>query len=295
MKTQCPFCQTPYDIAAEILRPTQGLARCFRCGRVFNAFDHCSDDISAPARHPKPRSTPADTPGALQLQVSDSSLLAADAPRAASTGPSDGARHTAMQREEAIPRASERPLPFEIPDDLEELEATEEAIPDAPAPLAPTMPPRSPWWQKTLAILLLLALGAQLAWIRRDLWIHHPMAIQACALLDCRLTEYVRPQDFHVIERDMQLVPGNPPMLRLWLRMRNDGPRAQPLPLLELTLLDATGAPVARKTFPPETYLPKEWIGPDTALPGEEITIELPLQDPGPRARGFVIEFRSRP
>jgi hypothetical protein len=112
-----------------------------------------------------------------------------------------------------------------------------------------------------------------------------------CAILDCELPDHYRPQDFTVIERDMQAEAGPPAALRLWLAIRNDAPFAQPLPRLQLALQDSTGALVARRLFTPEQYLPPNWSGPPTALPGEVITIELRLKDPGPRAQGFVIDF----
>ena len=89
----------------------------------------------------------------------------------------------------------------------------------------------------------------------------------------------------------MESDAGPPAALHLWLAIRNDAPFAQPLPRLQLTLQDATGALVARRLFSPDQYLPPGWSGPPTALPEDVITIDLHLKDPGPRAQGFVIDF----
>lgn len=295
MKTRCPSCRTVYDVEPKVLQPAHGLARCFRCGTVFNAFQHGLDETPQANKDLAERAEPTDDDSALQLQESDTSFLAEDSspasePTSADKTPFDSAKHLGAPVNERPERDSAE-LPFEVPDDLEDIEPAEDVALDAHQTLEPTPLRRTPWWQKALLVVLLLTLGAQLAWIRRDLWIDHPLAIQACAVLDCQLPEGSRPQDFHVIERDMQLIPGKPPVLRLSLAMRNDARLAQPLPQLELSLLDAGGALVARRLFSPQEYLPPDWTGPLAALPGEVITIELKLKDPGPRARGFTIEF----
>jgi len=174
---------------------------------------------------------------------------------------------------------------------VDELPTATSAPLDQDSLLNPPPPKHTPWWQKLLVLILSLTLLAQTAWIRRDLWIDLPQAAQLCAILDCELPGHYRPQDFTVIERDMQAEPGPPAALRLWLAIRNDAPFAQPLPRLQLALQDSTGALVARRLFTPEQYLPPDWSGPPAAPPGEVVTIELRLKDPGPRAQGFVIDF----
>lgn len=253
MKTRCPNCHTVYDVDPKVLEGADGLARCYHCGTVFDAFEQRLETAEPEPPESAPEPPPEPEPPA---------------------GPS-----------------SARPLPFELPEDLEEIEPADEVALDAEDALAPPRPRRTPFWQKLLLVLLVLALAAQLAWIRRDLWIHLPQAAQLCAVLDCELREQARPQDFHVLERDLKPIPGDPPALRLWLVIRNDAPFPQPLPRLQLILQDAGGALVARRLFNPTDYLPPDWSGPAAALPGEVITIDLRLKDPGPRARGFVIDF----
>lgn len=295
MKTRCPSCRTVYDVDPRVLQPARGLARCFRCDTVFNAFQNSLDDVPRALEDLAERTEHSEDDSALQLQESDTSFLTEDAAPAAEPASADKTPfHSKVRLEEPHDRKRQRnneELPFEVPDNLEEIEPAEDVTLEAGQRLEPTPPSPAPWWQKAMLFVLLLALAAQLAWINRDLWIDHPIAIQVCAVLGCRLPEGARPQDFHVIEREMQLMPGKPPVLRLSLSMRNDARLAQPLPRLELSLLDAGGAVLARRLFPPQAYLPPDWVGPAVALPGEVITIDLKLKDPGPRARGFTIEF----
>ncbi len=250
MKASCPQCGTTYRIDKKAIREAQGMARCFNCGRVFNALDRPDRDDSPP---PSP------------AQVSD----------ARSGTPAD----------------AETPLPFDIPDDLPALEAADEVALDVRDTLHPSGHRRAPWWQKLLVVLLLVALLAQIAWLRRDLWIHRPAAIQLCAWLDCEDTRQARPDLYQVVERDMQAVSGTPPALRLYLRFRNEAAFPQPLPDLQLSLLDSNGSLVARRTLRPDKYLPPDWSGPAIATPSEVITIELTMEDPGPRVRGFTFDF----
>ena len=186
---------------------------------------------------------------------------------------------------------SSRELPFEVPEDLPELQASDRVDLQPRDTLHPAAQVRLPWWQKLLFALLILALLAQLAWIQREQWIHHPVVAQACTWLHCPDHRAARPDLFSVIQRDMQATPGTPPALRLRLRLRNDADHPLPLPRLQLSLLDANGSIVARRSLVPQEYLPATWSGPSIALAGEVIAIELSLQDPGPRVRGYVFDF----
>ncbi len=184
-----------------------------------------------------------------------------------------------------------RDLPFEVPEDLPELKPSDRVDLQARDTLHPGADARVPWWQKALFALLGIALLAQLAWIQREHWIHHPLVAQACAALHCPDFRSARPELFSVLQRDMAASPGATPTLRLQLRFRNDAEYPVPLPRLQLSLLDGNGSLVARRSLEPSEYLPATWSGPSVALAGEVIAIELTLQDPGPRVRSYVFDF----
>ncbi|BAN69832.1 zinc-ribbon and DUF3426 domain-containing protein [endosymbiont of unidentified scaly snail isolate Monju] len=298
MRTRCPHCRTAYDVDPQILQQSQGLARCYRCTQAFNAFQNAIDTP------PSPPATPEVVAEPHPLEESDTSFLVEEetleAPDIPSSEGRGERRDPAVSLELSTPPHKDEPAIHTLPDELPPL--TDTWAQEAPDPvpegtldeedlLHPPPPRRIPWWQKLLVLILSLTLLAQLAWIRRDLWINLPQTTQLCAILDCQLPDRYRPQDFTVIERTMESDAGPPAALRLWLAIRNDAPFAQPLPRLQLTLQDATGTLVARRVFSPEQYLPPDWSGPPAALPGEVITIELRLKDPGPRAQGFVIDF----
>lgn len=266
MKATCPRCGTIYEIEARLVRDAGGMARCFNCGKVFDV--HAAD-----LGNGTPESPASGGP-------------AREGPLPPARDPDSGGSDLSGRGGE------EQALPFEVPEDLPTLEASQRVALDLRDTLHPAAPRSAPWWQKALVLLLTLTLLAQLAWLRRDLWIHHPMALQLCAWLNCKQPQQVRPDLYRVVERDMQAIPGSrPPALRLHLRFRNDADFPQPLPRLQLSLLDSNGSLIARRLLRPREYLAASWAGPTVAAPHEVVTIELLLEDPGPNVRSFAFDF----
>jgi predicted Zn finger-like uncharacterized protein len=263
VKTRCPQCGTTYDVDPDLLDQAQGLARCFNCGEVFNGRKQALDDETPPGDTPPPQDTPS----------SDTSEEPAGDPSRIGPAPEDTR------------------LPFEVPEHLPELEPAAQVALDAHDTLHPSARPRTPVWQKLLVLLLTLLLAAQLMWLRRDLWAQLPQASQLCAWLQCVPPRQPRPDLYHVTERSMRALPRTPGALRFELAFRNDADYPQPLPRLQLELLDSNGMLVARRTFSPDQYLSQDWSGPQVALSREVVHITLRLRDPAPRVRGFRINF----
>lgn len=257
MKTHCPQCGTTYKVDRKLVRDAQGLARCFNCGKVFNVFGNKT------------------TPG-----------------RESHAGPLQPTAASENEDIDLLNLGDGKPsLPFDVPNDLPALQASGNVALDVHDTLNPSTHRRPPWWQKLLVAVLILMLVLQVAWLRRDLWIHLPATVQLCAWLKCQAPQQARPDLFDVVERDMRAVSGDPPALRLDLSFRNNAEFSQPLPDLQLSLLDSNGSLVARRLLHPDQYLPSSWSGPPVATPREVVTIELMLEDPGPRVRGFVFDF----
>ncbi len=273
MKTRCPACGTIYDVDPKLLEEARGLARCFNCDEIFDGYRYAlhtaqQEQQNCPTNTPA-ASTPADTP-------------------------SDGARlDTAGARLDTAPESSPKsaPLPFEMPEQMSELTPSENVALKVSDTLYPSTQPATPRWQKALVGLLALTLAAQTLWLRRDLWANLPQTSQLCAWLQCVPPRQPRPDLYHVVERAMVAVPERPGALRFELSFRNDADHPQPLPRLQLELLDSNGTLVARRTFGPGEYLPPSWSGPQVALPHEVVQTRLTLADPGPRVRGFRITF----
>ena len=235
------------------------MLRCSNCDNVFNAAQNNARDT--------------DLDDLADFELSSSDLDSEPDMRASPVEP------------------AELELPFEVPDDLPVLEPSAEAALDAQQTLAPPRRRESPWWQILLAILLLLALGLQLAWFSRAQLIQLPQARPLCQWIDCSMSQSRDPAAFEVLSRQLQADPTVPGSLRLLLRFRNAADAAQPLPLLQLALYDHGGSVLARRSFQPYEYLfptpPQDRL----AAPQEVFTIELMFEDPGSRASGFMIDF----
>jgi len=72
--------------------------------------------------------------------------------------------------------------------------------------------------------------------------------------------------------------------------VKNGASRAQPLPLLRVTLQDRFGNRIAARDVPPNDYLPSS-VAPSTLLAaGSRVDATMVFVDPGPQAVGFEID-----
>ncbi len=81
-----------------------------------------------------------------------------------------------------------------------------------------------------------------------------------------------------------------PGSLRLRASVVNRARRAQPYPLLRVTLEDRFGAKVARREFTPAEYLPGRTAPAQLLAPGARADADLSLADPGSQAVGFELD-----
>jgi predicted Zn finger-like uncharacterized protein len=254
VKTRCPECRTRYNVDPDALLPVDGMVRCFRCGTVFDAV---AEEASAPGARR----------AAHELTLDEQ----ADVPWAEDT-------------------AGTEP-PFEIPDDLEPLQPTGEGALDVLDTLYEKRSRRRLVYG-AIAFLLVAALGLQLAWqYRAELLQRFPALEPLCQHVECRPSVVHAPDRFRVLQRDIGPTPNEPGSLTLHMRIRNDADTPQPLPDIQLSLLDSNGSVVIRRRLAPGEYLfPAPPEGTLVAA-GEVITIDLDFKDPGYLATGFEIDF----
>jgi len=192
-----------------------------------------------------------------------------------------------------IDNSPEPDLPFVIPDNLPELQPSEEEALSATEALTAAEANRKGivgWSLLTLA-LLLVAIG-QLAWFGRDHLLQHPagrqLLEQACGYLNCQLPPQSDPSKIVVVSRSISSHPEQEGALMVMLTMRNQADFEQPYPILELSFLDSTGALITRRSF-----RPKEYLSSNKGLiqPGIPESMQLELQDPGEEVVGFQFDF----
>ena len=261
MDLSCPGCHADYRIDPTALAAGEGRVRCFRCGTVFEAppagpeddlFSDSADSVDV---------------GRLIRQ------LHRDRPDPALAG---------ME-------ASGRQLP--------RLELSAADL--APLDLDEMLKRRDRSWPRRLLsglllVVLLLATAAHVGWLERERLLADPTARRAlewaCARLPCTLPPRRDPQAFAIVQRTLTPSDDAEGALHLRAHFVNRATFDQPLPRLQLSLLDNQQAVVARRTLAPNQYLPN---GTDkaTAAPDEVVTIDLSFADPGPRATGFELAF----
>ncbi|MFO1435367.1 MAG: zinc-ribbon and DUF3426 domain-containing protein [Gammaproteobacteria bacterium] len=157
------------------------------------------------------------------------------------------------------------------------------------------LPRPSAWWG-VLGALLLLALGAQIAWYQHDkifekfpqaraMWDHFCEG-RACALPPRRDIA-----SLHVLSRDVREHPQYHDALLVNATVVNEAAFPQPYPVVELTLFDQSGAPIGARRFDPSEYL-DESIAVDAGMkPEQPVYIVLELAGMAEHAVSFEFKF----
>ena len=255
MKTRCPNCGTRCNVEADAVINAGGLARCHHCEHVFDALnERITGAISTPP------------------------ITAAVTPTSKITTVNAG-------------DDAEQPLPFDVPENLQPLQAS----PDAALDIADTLYEKPNYrsliygW---LVVILTFALGLQLAWQHRlDLLARFPQLQPLCDKLACEPKLVHAPNEFQVLSRNIKPAANEPGALTLSATVRNAADAAQVLPDIQLSLLDNNGAVLIRRRLAPSEYLFPPPSEGRRLNPGEVITINVDFKDPGYLATGFMIDF----
>jgi predicted Zn finger-like uncharacterized protein len=148
------------------------------------------------------------------------------------------------------------------------------------------------WWAGSIALALLL--GAQIVLAQRAELARDPQWRSwlqlACTHLRCSLPAWRDISALRLAARDVRPHPSVPDALMISATFRNDAPWPQAWPVLQISLSDLDGKPVALRRFEPAEYLgsaPRE----ATLAPGQSASATLEVQDPGKQAVAFAFEF----
>lgn len=182
-----------------------------------------------------------------------------------------------------------------------------EPLPQAsPDPIEAWMAPvaHRPWWQSALwtaaSLVLVVALLAQAVHFWRDELSVHPTLGGPVKSLYSALGHAIDPPidllAFEVRQPDVRLT-AQPGVLRVTANLLNRATSAQPYPLLQVTLEDRFGAPLGRRAFKPEEYLPGtaakprgQDAGGHLLAAGARADAVLDVADPGSEAEGFELD-----
>lgn len=240
MLTRCPECETSFRITTDQLVSRQGKVRCGRCQHVFSALTslvHTREPVVHPNSDPI---TPLD----------------AD-PRAAALGGNSRPMAPVADTPSVPPAAADGDTPvarpFEQMARAENKERRERSARGAR---------RTLWLSTAGCVLALTALAAQGAYFYRSQLAAlqpetRPWLASMCAQLNCKLEAPVDPGAISIESSSLEADTNDPSLLQLNALLRNRSVVPQKLPHVELTLIDAQEAPLARRVIKPEEYAPR--------------------------------------
>jgi predicted Zn finger-like uncharacterized protein len=266
MYTQCPECLTVYKLEAELLVPACGCVRCGHCEAVFNALGTLAAQLP-----PEPFTR-------LPERALDQEPPLAE---------------VAVFRPRPVP-----PTPDHADDDAGYAEAPAEDF--SRLTFTPKFAKtRRRAWQSlvwtTVCVALMLGLGAQLAWAKRDSLIADSTigpALQAgCSVVGCRLPLVADPGQLRLLARDVEQHPAVRDGLLITASVRNDASFAQPYPVVTIVLSDANGQRLAMRRFEPVDYVGDPGVRARGLDGGATTAMVFEVQDPGQRAVAFAFSF----
>jgi len=153
-----------------------------------------------------------------------------------------------------------------------------------------------PWVVGSAALLLLLALQAIHHW--RDTlaasaaW--HDLLTRSYAALGWQLDPRWNVAAYDVRQQGAVADPTDSQVIRVRLSLANRAPRAQPAPLLRLTLLDRYGKRIASSELTPEQYLPAAMPPRAYLASDERVDSEVAVRDPNAASASFELDVCLR-
>lgn len=259
LTTRCDRCGRLFPVYAQQLKERRGRVHCPQCGARF-------DGLTALLDEPMPGFEPL------------AGRVWTAAPVAVATGKRSGRRGVPWPRL----GIADRSPPAATPDWAHR----------SAAGRAARRPLSGLGW--TLGcLLLLLTLGAQWVWWQRGDLLRDTKGRVAlemlCERLGCTLPALRVPDALAVRDPTLDPDPAGGGDLTLRLRIENRGQVPQPIPLLELELLDREGELAANRRFGPEEYAPGVMHPLD---PGETRAVSLAIARPQVETSGFRVRLR---
>ncbi|KRE96566.1 hypothetical protein ASG87_16370 [Frateuria sp. Soil773] len=278
MYTQCPECLTVFSLDVHVLVQAHGHVTCGHCGAGFDSIATLTGQLP-----PEPFMELVPNEQALQPPRVELAVYRprADAPAAAAeaTGEPAAAAEDFTQlvfaprfaRESRKPRRERRARPRR--------ERHGER--------------RWPWI--VVCLVLLLLLGVQLAWAKRDALIADPHVgpwlRRSCQSLGCRLPLVQDVRQLRLVARDVQAHPSVGDALMISATVRNTAAFAQPYPVVTLVLSDAAGKRVAMRRLRPSEYLGDDALQRAGLAPGANAALLFEVEDPDGKAVAFEFGF----
>lgn len=296
MQTSCPECSTAFRVHQEQLGLRRGLVRCGKCGAVFNAYDTLLPELEEPPMAPALSGEPVHDalasigmPPELAFLHDAEGQLPAPAD-AVDSAPAPGTAAGAVPGEaaEAPPHADPAVTPGETAESI--------LLSELPNRLAGK--PSLPRWKAFLYVAAVFLLGFLLVmqsiyFLRAELvaaWpASRPVLEDFCRPLGCKVPLPRQLGQQAIAASNLEHDPEQKSRVRLTFLLANRTGQIQAWPHVSLILTDVREAPVARKLFPPESYLPKGTAISAGMARGAEREIRLELDIGNLAATGYAL------
>jgi predicted Zn finger-like uncharacterized protein len=262
MKTRCPQCETVFRVSVAQLQARDGLVRCGRCLKVFQATDFAvseAGDVEAVDSHMLPeQSAGVDT-------ISRTEMLTVRANRA-DYGANDSADDLPSLRELLWGKQHSRTRPLF-------------------------------WLIGNLSLIVLLI--AQIAYFYATELSRYPQFTTAieryCVYAGCVVLPQ---QDIGLIELNRARVTPDPRyrnVLQLRASLINRATFSQGFPLIEISLTNGNGQVVARRAFSSDIYLTEDNAAEKSMPINVRFPVRLDFINPEKSATGFEVRLAAPP
>ncbi|GGO82317.1 hypothetical protein GCM10011348_23430 [Marinobacterium nitratireducens] len=305
--TECPECQTRFNVSDGQLRLAGGKVRCGACLTVFDARAHQplpqgSDEVTshAPASDAATvadfrfdTETPVEigdkapggpTPTIMEQAAQASPVVQQWTPPQQDSPP----LRPAPPQADRPPPPQPAPLPPRL--SVDDLHAEPLQLQREPEPASPTA--ILGWSLGCLFALALLA--SQLVWFNRLEWSQQERLAGFYEILCNQVRCNIPPRRDIDSIRNLQLVvrahPQYQEALSVHLLLENDAGFDQPFPAIDLTFADIRGRTVAERRLQPGDYLDPA-LNPLRMRHREPYQINLEVLDPGRRAVSYEVEL----
>ncbi len=331
MFTTCPACRMNLAVTATDLRLGQGYVRCGRCERVFNALMSLSDDLdpeqqsghaahgttSLPAIQIEEPDAAQESQGAGQEPVQDDADPAGkelqdddtdeesgdeqDSNVDVTDSAAAGTVETIVLEGDTYLQTEEHLDEDEVRERLRDFTVEHEQLPETPPEPAPAEidadaavgnPPRAHWAWRVAAVVLLLALAAQLVHHYRQAlvanqWLEKPLQ-STYALFGIQLEPAWDLGAYDLRQLGGEELAASSSTIVLRAAVQNRAPHPQPPPLIRVRLEDRFGNVLSISTLEPVDYLNGQPIARMAA--DQRLDVELRLQDPNRQAVSFDLD-----
>ena len=260
--------------------------------------------VPIPPAEPARAAAPAIAPDALRVPAADAANTMPFTVDTAGGAEHEVAAHTHAHDPPVDAAATAPVAAIEPQDTLPALHAAmpegavatreDDVAPPAAAPVFANRPGgrRAPLWG-LLALLLVLALAAQVGWLLRAALVRNavtrPWLLDVCRVLAVPPPQVRAPALLRLDARDIRRHPDVPDALLISATLHNTAPWTQPYPQLEVRLSDLAGHAVAARVFAPTAYLPDAALAARGLPPGARAAISIEIRDPGRQAVAFEI------